>query len=133
MQMAVDDQVSAVERATVEALMSTLVARFNAIGKEVWRIQDSSTKLSDDAALHIHQLYQRLARVFDEVMAYGRLVEKSGPKIAGKAEFLSAWREIKGIAAVNPIALNDSFEELRKGGGKLLGEFANELSRDLKR
>lgn len=128
-----NNPIEAIERKAVESLMATLVAQFNAIGTEVWRIQDLPKTMSNDQVAQFQERYRMLSRIFDEVLLYGRSVERlSASKIAGKAEFLSAWKELKGMMAVDPSHIDDSLEELRRGGGKSLGEFADELSRDLK-
>jgi hypothetical protein len=116
-------------RGEVEALMATLVAQFKIAGEVVWRAQDSGAGMSAADEARMHGLYVRLSKTFDDVLTYGRSVERSGHPVAGKAEFLSAWRELKGIAAVEPARLAESIEQLRRGTGTTLGELADELSR----
>ena len=119
-------------RPDVEALMATLVAQFNAIGAIVWGSQDAAVLLSDSDTLQIHQLFQRLSVIFDEALRYGKSLERlAGCELVGKMEFLSAWKEIKGIVASSPSQVEESLEQLRAGGGMSLGDFADELSRDL--
>jgi hypothetical protein len=114
----------------VEALMATLVAQFRVAGEVVWRLQDSSTPSTVAELSQIHGLYGRLMRTFDEVLTYGRAVERAGHAVAGKAEFLDAWRELKGIVAIDPDTLADALDRLRHGQGIPLGELVDEISRD---
>ena len=110
--------------------MATLVAQFRIAGDVVWRLQDSSTPNSDAELGQIHSLYGRLLHIFDEVLAYGRAVEREGYAVAGKTQFLDVWRELKGTVAADPARTAAAIERLRQGQGIPLGELANEISRD---
>jgi hypothetical protein len=117
-------------RSEVEALMATLVAQFRVAGEVVWRLQDSSMPSSAAELAQIHSLYGRLMRTFDEVLTYGRAVERAGHVVAGKAEFLDVWRELKGIVAMDPDRAMGALDRLRQGQGIPLGELVDEISRD---
>jgi hypothetical protein len=117
-------------RTEVEALMASLVAQFRIAGEAAWRLQDTSPADAGQELSQIHLLYGRLLRTFDEVLTYGRAVELAGFPVAGKVEFLDAWRELKGIAAVDPARTAAAVQRLRQGQGIALGELANEISRD---
>jgi hypothetical protein len=119
-------------RAEIEGMMDLLVATFDSLGRTVHRFQDEApTLLTDPLTRDYHDLFVRLSAVFAEVMTYGRAAEAAGCEIEGKARFVQAWRELKGIAAMDPALAGQSSAQLRNGGGKPLGELADELSRDL--
>jgi hypothetical protein len=116
-------------RRDVEALMATLVAQFNVVGQAVWRAQDSPEGLSPADAALVHAFFIRLSKTFDEVLTYGRAVERSGHAVSGKDEFLTTWRELKGIAAVDAARRSAPAPV----GGVSLADLSDELSRDLRR
>jgi hypothetical protein len=117
-------------RSEVEALMATLVAQFRIAGDATWRLQDAPSPAAQADLAQIHSLYTRLLRTFEDVLVYGRSVEQAGFTVSGKADFLEAWRELKGIVSTDPVRTADAIERLRRGQGIALGELANELSRD---
>jgi hypothetical protein len=119
-------------RTEIEGMMDLLVVTFESLGRTVQRFQDEAPALMTDTAVdNYHDLFTRLSTVFTEVMAYGRAAEAEGCDFPTKPTFLRAWRELQGIAATDTTSLEQSFQQLRNGAGKSLGEFADELSRDL--
>jgi hypothetical protein len=118
-------------RTEIEGMMDLLVVTFDSLGRTVERFQDEAPNLMTDGTIaDFHDLFSRLSTVFTEVMSYGRAAEAAGCAFPTKSDFLRAWRELQGIAAIDPSSLEQSFHELRTGAGKSLGDFAEELSRD---
>jgi len=118
----------------VEALMEQVVDIQRHLDAQVERWQSAiaaGTMAYDDAtARAFHQLYRRLEGTALRTAQLGRRVEAWGLELRGKPAFLAAWRELRAIESFSLERVAESLTQVRRGGAKALGEFADELSRD---
>jgi hypothetical protein len=118
----------------VEALMERIVDTFEDLNHYVdrWQADVEGRKAGYEpaAAASLFDLYVRLERTAQRTSHLGRRLEAWGQTVAGKPQFLNAWRKLKGIVMLSPDRVAQSFEQIRRGETKSLAEFADELSRD---
>jgi hypothetical protein len=117
----------------VEAQMELVVDLFADMNHFVERWQNDIKEgktYSDDFGSQLYDLYVRLEKVASRAGQFGRKLEGWGLQVAGKKQFLNAWRSLKGIVSISTERVAESFEQIRRGETRTLGEFADELSRD---
>ena len=127
----------AVQRAStcrdVEALMSEVVEIFSDIGAYVERwqadVKTGRETFNADDGRSFFDLYVRLEQVATKAAALGKAVEAWHHDVAGKPQFLNAWRKLRGIVVLDPDRVAESFRQIERGEVRSLAEFADELSR----
>jgi hypothetical protein len=120
----------------VEAQMESVVDLFTDMNHFVERWQDDVEQgkpHAEESGDGLYDLYVRLEKVASRAGELGRKLEGWGFEVAGKKPFLNAWRSLKGIVSISPERVAESFAQIRRGETRSLGEFADELSRDLDR
>lgn len=119
----------------VEALMKQVVQISGDINAHVDQWQDDIAagrmQYDESAARALFDLYVRLERTALKTAQLGRQMETSGFRPAGKAEFLQTWRNLKAVTSFSMERVAESVAQIQRGQTKSLGEFADELSRDL--
>jgi DNA-directed RNA polymerase specialized sigma54-like protein len=119
----------------VEALMHQIVETYHDINHYVERwqanIADQTIPYEADVARSLLDLYVRLEKTAMKTAQFGRTMESLGLRVERKRQFLDAWRKLKGITCFSPERLEESLAQIVRGDSKTLGEFADELSRDL--
>jgi hypothetical protein len=121
----------------VQELAQSAVDIFSEINDNVERRQgdqvNSKQEEGDGLAQHAnewHDLYRRLAIVFDRTAGLVGAMEKEEYLIDGKREFLAAWRELRGIVCFSPNRVALAVEQLQRGEVRPLADIEREL-RDL--
>ena len=112
----------------VEHLVAGCVSTFELLGRTARRHRDGAAGLSDDTGAALHESFKELHAVFAAARQLGETCERQGMPVAGKSEFVRAWRELSAIVSIDPKSLAGSFEELERGGGTALEDFAREIS-----
>jgi hypothetical protein len=118
----------------VQDLARSAVKLFSEMNDDVERWQaDMLAKDSNDSAGFEGQreeFYRRLANVFEKTAGLIQATEDAGFAFDGKAEFLAAWRELRGIVCFSRDEISIAVEQSRRGELRSLGEIELEL-RDL--
>ena len=120
----------------VEALIDMVVETLADMNQYVERWQsdvEGGTPYLEADARGLFDLYVRLERTFLRTSQLIRRVEQWGFDVEGKRTFFAAWREIKGVVCFSIDRVAESFAQIRRAQTRTLGEFADELSRDLDR
>jgi chromosome segregation ATPase len=120
-------------RRKVEEIMQLVVELFADLNKDVerWQASIAQSKLADaHDARSLYDSYARLDQTAGVVAELAQRLEREGSDIAGKANFLLVWRKIKAITCFSLDRVAESVDQLRRGEGRALTEFADELSRD---
>lgn len=121
-------------RRDFEDLMRNLVQNFNDLNRNVERWQEqvrhgdakqreALSALSGD----FEQLYRKLDATMAKTATLIATVERSGYSIDGRREFLSAFRELKGITAFSLERVERASGQLDRGEGRELREILDEL------
>jgi hypothetical protein len=120
----------------IEALIDMIVETLADMNQYVERWQsdiEGGVPYVEADARALFDLYVRLERTFLLTSQLIRRMEQWGFDLEEKPAFFVAWREIKGIVCFSIDRVNESFDQVRRGQTRTLGEFADELSRDLDR
>jgi hypothetical protein len=114
-------------RPEIEGMMAVLLGQFHTMRNLLHRYQDTGAWRKGDERT-FHEFFVRLYALVDEYMTYGAALERAGFNVACKEEFKRTWRELAGIASVDPDGERGTYDEFRNGGGRSLAEFEDELS-----
>jgi hypothetical protein len=118
----------------VEALMESVTDIFADMNRFVERWQEDIERgkpHDEHAGREMYDLYVRLEKTAIRTSEFGQKLEGWGFQLAGKKQFLNDWRKLKGLVSISPERVAESFAQIRRGETRSLGEFADELSRDL--
>jgi len=112
----------------VQDLAKELVDIFANAGAQVSRWQYSAgTTQPDDDDHNWDALYRRIAIVFEKEAKLIKTVESFGHSVGGKAEFMAAWQELRGIVCFSIGSVRTGMDQIARGEVRSLAEIEREL------
>jgi hypothetical protein len=121
----------------VDALMRLITDIHHDLNRHVERWQDDiaahAIPYQQNVAQSLLDLYVRLEKTALKTAQLARKVESPDQPLQHKTPFLETWRQLKSVTCFSLDRVEASLAQIARGQFKSLGEFADELSRDLER
>jgi allophanate hydrolase subunit 1 len=121
----------------VDALLRLITDIHHDLNRHVQRWQNDiaahAIPYRREVAQSLLDLYVRLEKTSLKAAQLARKVESLNQPLQHKPQFLETWRQLKSVTCFSLDKVEASLAQIARGQSMTLGEFADELSRDLER